>query len=454
MTSKAKPKVLIADDQQDILLAGKIALEDQGFHVVTVKTPEEAEARVKAGDFNVVLLDMNYTKDTTSGQEGLDLLSAILGVDPDLPVVVMTAWANYELAVEAMRRGARDFVKKPWENERLASIVRNQADYYLSRRTGRRLEEQNRLLRKDSEVDFLARSEAMQPVLEIIERVGESDANILITGENGTGKGVVARLLHEQSHRSSGPFISVNLGGLPEGVFESELFGHVKGAFTDARADRMGRFELAEGGSLFLDEIGNVPLLQQSKLLRLLETGEFERVGSSKTLKANVRLISATNADIKEEVEAGHFREDLLYRLNTIPIHLPPLRARGDDIELLARHFLEKYNARYRKEIRGFTGDALKALNDYHWPGNVRELEHTLERSVLLCRGREIQAGDLGLEAGQSKIGDIDSMSLEEVEKYLIERTLKRCEGNVSEAARRLGMGRTTFYRRLKQYGL
>jgi DNA-binding NtrC family response regulator len=293
----------------------------------------------------------------------------------------------------------------------------------------------------------------MWPVLEVISRVGPSDANVLITGENGTGKGVIAQALHAVSVRAGKPFISVNMGGLPEGIFESELFGHVRGAFTDAKVDRAGRFELADSGTLFMDEIGNIPMTQQAKILRTLETGEFERVGSSRTYRANVRLISATNSDLPTEVAAGKFRQDLLFRLNTIHIHLPPLRERREDIELLALHFLKMHVERYRKNITGLDEAALQAMRTYAWPGNVRELDHAVERGVLMAQGKVVRAPDLGLNAGQAA-PRLDDMSLEEVEAFLIKKTLARCDGNARKAAEELGLSRSAFYRRLEKYGL
>jgi DNA-binding NtrC family response regulator len=365
----------------------------------------------------------------------------------------MTAWASVEVAVEAMRRGAKDFVAKPWENPRLVSIVKNQIELAGAVRAYQRLEQENQILRGKGGPTLIAQSAAMRPVLEVISRVGPSDANVLITGENGTGKGVVAQALHAVSVRAGKPFISVNMGGLPEGVFESELFGHVRGAFTDAKTDRAGRFELADSGTLFMDEIGNIPMSQQSKILRVLETGELERVGSSRTYRVNVRLISATNADLPSEVGAGKFRQDLLFRLNTIHIHLPPLRERREDIPLLAQHFLKGHVERYRKAITGFDDAALEAMRNYSWPGNVRELDHAVERGVLMTQAKVVRAPDLGLNAGQSA-PRLEDMSLEEVEGFLIKKTLARCDGNARKAAEQLGLSRSAFYRRLERYGL
>jgi len=399
-------------------------------------------------------MDLNYTRDTTSGQEGLDLLNRIHALDANLPVIVMTAWGSVDLAVEAMRRGARDFVQKPWENARLSAILRTQIELGQALRIGQRLEAENRILRSDKLPALIAESPAMQPVLQVISRVGPSGANILITGENGTGKGLVAQMLHGVSLRASRPMVTVNAGGLSEGIFESELFGHVKGAFTDAKSDRVGRFELADGGTLFLDEIANISMNMQAKLLRAIETGEFERVGSSKTRKVDVRILSATNSDLGAEVTAGRFRQDLLFRLNTIEIRLPGLRERREDIPLLASHFLRQHAERYRKKLGGFDESAVKALLGHSWPGNVRELDHAVERAVLMAQGEMLKAIDLGLRVGREGSPRLEEMSLEEVECLLIKKALARFNGNVSHAANALGLSRSALYRRLQRYGL
>ncbi len=454
MPNAPAQRILIADDQPDVIEALRLLLKSEGYATEAAKSPAAVIKAVESSDYALVLMDLNYARDTTSGQEGLELLQKLQALDGSLPVVVMTAWASVDVAVEAMRRGARDFITKPWDNPRLLAIVRNQVDLGAAVRAYRRLEQENQLLRGGKPgAALIAESAAMRPVLDIIARVGPSDANVLITGENGTGKGLVAQALHAVSARGAKPFISVNMGGLPEGVFESELFGHVRGAFTDAKTDRAGRFELADGGTLFLDEIGNIPLSQQAKILRTIETGEFERVGSSRTYHANVRLVSATNADLQAEVAAGKFRQDLLFRLNTIQLHLPPLRERREDIELLARHFLKQHVGRYRKPITGFDDSALQAMRDYSWPGNVRELDHAVERGVLMAPGKVIRAPDLGLNAGQAA-PRIEEMSIEEVEAFLIKKTLARCDGNARKAAEDLGLSRSAFYRRLEKYGL
>jgi DNA-binding NtrC family response regulator len=449
------PLILIADDQPDVLEALRLLLKGEGYQTVAVNSPAAILDTLKTREFDVVLMDLNYARDTTSGQEGLDLLMRIHALDATLPVVVMTAWASVEVAVEAMRRGARDFVEKPWDNTRLLSILRTQVALGQALRRGERLEAENQALREEPRPALIARSAAMQPVLELISRVGPSDANVLITGENGTGKGVVAQGLHAVSARAAKPMVTVNVGGLSEGVFESELFGHVKGAFTDAKADRVGRFELADGGTLFLDEIANVPPSQQRKLLRVLETGELERVGSSKTYKVDVRLISATNSDLLEEVAAGRFRQDLLFRLNTIEIRLPPLRERRDDIPPLAEYFLKQHAQHYRKTLKGFDEAAFRALLDHGWPGNVRELDHAVERAVLMAQGGVVRVSDLGLlRSGREAAARVEEMSLEEVEGFLIQKALARYDGNVSQAAKTLGLSRSAMYRRLKRHGL
>ncbi len=453
MPPELPSRVLISDDQGDVLEALRLLLKPEGYVIDTAASPAQVGRALELKDYDVILIDLNYSRDTTSGEEGLELLSRIRLADESLPVVVMTAWGSVDVAVEAMRRGARDFVQKPWDNERLLTIVRTQTALGRAIRLGRRLELANQALMADGRSPLLAESPAMRPVLEVIARVGPSDANVLISGENGTGKSLVAQALHAVSGRASRPMVTVNAGGMAEGVFESELFGHVRGAFTDAKADRIGRFELADGSTLFLDEIANVPSSQQAKLLRVIESGEFERVGSSRTRKVDVRIVSATNADLNAEVEAGRFRQDLLFRLNTIDIHLPPLRDRREDIPLLARHFLHQHTQRYRKTITGFDPAALQMLMDHRWPGNVREIDHAIERAVLMAQGTIVRASDLGLRVEGVPSGRLEDMSLEEVEAFLIKKAMARY-GNVSQAARALGLSRSALYRRLERYKL
>lgn len=464
---KTIPRILVADDDRDVLEALRLLLKGEGYEAVTVAKPAEVLKRLEQDGFSLALIDLNYARDTTSGQEGLDLLNQIRRLDQTLPVVVMTAWATVELAVEAVRRGASDFVQKPWDNARLLSIIHTQTELAGALRRGARLEAENKILRTETAErlpSLIAESGTMQPVLDLIRRISPSDANVLITGENGTGKEVVARTIHRLSERAARPMVTVNAAALHEGTFESELFGHVRGAFTDAKQDRVGRFELADGGTLFLDEIANVPVALQPKLLRVLETGEFERVGSSQTKRVDVRVLSATNADLDREVKENRFRQDLLFRLNTVEIRLPPLRERAEDIAPLAAHFLEQYAKRYRKDADGFDVGALDAMRAYSFPGNVRELSHVIERAVLMARGAQIETSDLGLpntaaammsttQASESG-ARLDEMSLEDVERLLIQKALARFGGNVNMAAEALGLSRSALYRRIGKYEL
>jgi DNA-binding NtrC family response regulator len=448
------PSLLVADDQPHILDALELLLEPEGFRIQKARSPYAVLEALKTGSYDALLIDLNYTRDTTSGREGLDLLTQIKAHDPQMPVIVMTAWASVDIAVEAMRRGAQDFIQKPWDNARLLTILRTQIDLQHAVRRAQHLEAENRILRAEGLPEMIATAAAMQTVLATMARIGPSDANVLITGEHGTGKEVIAQTLHALSARAQRSLVAVNTGALPEGTFESEIFGHVKGAFTDARAERIGRFELADGGTLFLDEIANIPPRQQAKLLRVLETGELERVGSSKTRRVDVRVLSATNADLHAEVEAGHFRPDLLFRLNTVEIHLPPLRERREDIPPLAAYFLARYAQRYRKQITGIDPGAVQAMLQYPWPGNVRELDHTLERAVLMARGVQIEAADLGLNPARAAAPSLDDLSLESVESILIRKALARSAGNVSQAADALGLSRGALYRRMEKYGI
>ena len=449
-----KIRVLVADDQPHVLEAVELLLKPQGIDIDCARSPRLLLEALGERDYDVVLIDLNYTRDTTSGQEGLDLLARIQEFDARLPVIVMTAWGNIDLAVASIKRGARDFIQKPWENERLLSLIRVHAELHQALRRARQLELENRLLRAEGMPEFVASAPSMQPVLDLIARVGPSEANVLITGEHGTGKEIVARLLHAASPRARMSLVAVNAGGMPEGTFESEFFGHVKGAFTDARTDRVGRFELANGGTLFLDEIANVPMRQQAKLLRVLEKGELERVGSSQTRRVDVRLLCATNAQLHEEAKAGNFREDLLFRINTVEIHLPPLRDRREDIPLLAEHFLSRLRMRYRKQVNGISAAAMQLMMQYAWPGNVRELEHTIERALLLCRGEEIEPANLSIGTARPAALSLENMSIDEMEAMLIRKVLRRCDGNISQASESLGLSRAALYRRMEKYGL
>lgn len=444
---------MVADDQSDVVEALRILLKNAGFEVLTACSPEAVVSTVASRDLDCVLMDLNYTRDTTSGSEGLDLLRHLGRQDPHLPVVVMTGWGSVAGAVEAMRRGARDYIEKPWNNDRLLATLATQVEFGRAKRHGERLAGANRRNAAGME-DFIAESAAMKPVLDLMAKVGPSDANVLICGEHGTGKDVAARWLYKVSGRSGESFVPVNAGGFGEGVFESEILGHVKGAFTDARKDRAGCFELADRGTLFLDEIANVPYRQQAVLLRVLETGEVRRVGSAKTQRVDVRVLSATNADIGAAVAKGEFREDLLYRLNTVEIRLPALRDRREDIPILARHFLTRLCRRYDKQLDGFDDDALGTLLAHSWPGNVRELKHAVERAVLVASGERIAADDLALRpvvAGERHLG---TMTLQEAEGLLVEKALVRHGGNVTRAAKDLGVSRAALYRKMERHRL
>jgi DNA-binding NtrC family response regulator len=447
-------RVLVADDQADVVEAVRLLLKLEGYEVDGVGSPGAVLAAVGRGQHDVALIDLNYARDTTSGAEGLDLLAQLRAMDDTLPIIVMTAWGTVDIAVEAMRRGAGDFVQKPWENARLLAVLRTQVELGRALRRTRRLEAENALLRPRGTTALVARSAAMQPVLQVLARVGPSDANVLITGENGTGKTLLAQALHDASPRAAAPFVSVNTGGLSETLADSELFGHERGAFTDARTERIGRFEVADGGTVFLDEIANMPSSIQGRLLRVLETREFERLGSSRTRRADVRLISATNADLHGEVEAGRFRRDLLFRLNTVELHLPPLRERREDIADLAALFLERHTRRYRKRIEGFRPAAVQSLLDHTWPGNIRELDHAVERAVLMTDGPLIAPEALALRVSREGGHRLDDMSLEDVEAFLVRKALDRYGRNVSAAAQALGLSRSAMYRRLQRYGL
>jgi len=455
VSTGSKPKILVADDQSDVLAALRLLMKGEGYTTRTAASPSEVLELLQADDFDALLLDLNYTRDTTSGQEGLDLLPRIQALDSTLPIIVMTAWSSIPTAVEAIRRGARDYVEKPWDNDRLLATIRNQLELGRAVRKAQSLQAEVDFLRTGTDLPpLIAQAKAMQPVLRLIEKVGPSDANVLITGEPGTGKEVVARWLHASSARKDRPLITVNTGGLSEGVFESEMFGHVKGAFTDARNDRLGYFEVAHLGTLFLDEIGNVPLAQQAKLLRVIETGELQRVGSSKTRRIDARILTATNSELDRAAAEGRFREDLFYRLNTVEVRLPPLRDRRDDIPLLAMHFLGSSANKYGRKDMKLSSAALDALLRHAWPGNVRELRHSVERSVLLADGSTIEVEHLGLRQAPEGSLSLEAVELDEAERVLIRKALTRNRGNVSRAAEDLGLSRSALYRRLKRHGL
>jgi DNA-binding NtrC family response regulator len=461
MTSPAP--ILIADDQRDVLDALRLLLKAEGRSTLCVGSPAEALAAAREHSPALALVDLNYTRDTTSGQEGIELIGQLRALDAELPIVAMTAWSSIELVVKAMQAGAGDFIEKPWDNRRLLSVLRNQLALADSRRQNARLRRENEILKGDDDGEFIAEAPSMKAMLEQLRRVAPTDANVLVLGENGTGKGVVARLLHANSGRADRPLVKVNMGGIAETVFESEMFGHVRGAYTDAKGDRIGRFELADGGTLFLDEIGNIPMSQQPKLLRVLEDGELERLGSSRTLKVDVRLISATNADVDAEVAAGRFRRDLLYRLNTVVLTVPPLRERVADIVPMARAFLARSGARYGRRGLRLGADAERTLTAYNWPGNVRELAHLMERAALMAAGDTIAATDLGLAAGVSAAnaaagngsgGGLEGLTLDAAEELLVRQALERSGGNIQRAADALGVSRPALYRRLEKYGI
>jgi DNA-binding NtrC family response regulator len=455
MTSASSSgRVLIADDQVNILDALRLLLGGEGYDVTAAASPAELLAALERADFDVALIDLNYTRDTTSGHEGFMLLDRIKAIDATLPVLVMTGWSSVAGAVEAMRRGARDYIEKPWDDDKLLAAVQTQLELRRALRRSWRLQEENARLQRRDLPTFITAAPVMKGVRETIERVAPSDASVLITGEHGTGKEVVASLLHRLSARALKPLVTMNAGGLSEGVAESELFGHVKGAFTDARSDRIGCFELADEGTLFLDEIANMPSKLQPKLLRVLQTGEVQKVGSSRVIYVNVRVISATNADLPAEIAAGRFREDLLYRLNTVVIHLPPLRDRPEDIWPLAEHYLARYVGKYGRRIEGFDREARQALERHVWPGNVRELGHAIERAVLMAGTRLIGAADLGLQSTSGPAAAPDEMTMEQSEKIFIQKVLARHSGDVRRAAEQLGMSRSALYRRLQHFGL
>jgi DNA-binding NtrC family response regulator len=452
-------KILAIDDNEDILFALKLLLKN---HVETIQTetnPERIPEILNNEKFDVVLLDMNFTKDAISGQEGFDWMEKIIEIDPDAVIVFITAYGDAEKAVKAIKLGATDFILKPWQNEKLLATISSAIKLRRSK------SEATDLKKKQKEIsaiqdqpfhEFIGNSPEMQQVFSTINKVARTDANVLILGENGTGKELVARALHRNSLRKDEVFISVDLGSIAETLFESELFGYMKGAFTDAKKDKPGRFEIASGGTLFLDEIGNLSLPMQAKLLTVLERREITRVGANKPQAIDVRLICATNNDIHQMTQEEVFRQDLLYRVNTVEIHLPPLRERVSDIPLLAEHFLSIYAKKYRKTIKGISSEAMRKLTQYQWPGNVRELQHSLERAVIMSDSDSLQSDDFLLSNRREKVAEIeiDTYNLEEVEKNIIVKVLKQNQGNVTQAATVLGLTRTSLYRRMEKYGL
>lgn len=451
--------ILIADDDEDILSALNMLLKSEGFTTVTVGSPDEALEALRHRDFDLVLMDLNFSLDTTSGEEGLKLIRSIRQLDELVPIVVMTGWGTIDVAVNTMKNGANDFIQKPWENDRLLAIIKNQTRLASAERQSRKLSQHNQLLCEEAspDKDIIAESEAIRRVINTLKKVAKSDVSVLFTGENGTGKSMFARYLHELSDRRNSPLISVNMGAITEALFESEMFGHVKGAFTDAKLTRIGRFELADEGTLFLDEIANTPYSQQGKLLRVLEDSQFEKVGSSKTQTVNIRLITATNSDLNLAVSEGRFREDLLYRINTVEIEIPPLRLRLEDIIPLANVFLARAAGKYSRPILSISSAAESVLKSYRWPGNIRELSHVMERAQILCQTSSIQPQDLGLtvtppngERAGTRAGiENDLRPMNEIETDIIGKRLSYFDGDAAKTAKSLGLSRSALYRRL-----
>ena len=451
---EGKGKIFIVDDNEDVLFALNLLLEPHVEKIKVATQPSRIEHFMKTFEPDVILLDMNFSRDAISGQEGFDCLEQILGIDPEAVVLFMTAYADMEKAVRAIKAGATDFISKPWEKEKLLATLSSAIKLRQSRREVKQLKDRMEILSgQEKEVPLMiGQSKVMQEVFTTIRCLSDTDANILILGENGTGKDLVARSLRFFSPRQQAPFITIDLGSVPESLFESELFGYEKGAFTDARKGKAGRMEVASGGTLFLDEIGNLSMSMQSKLLTAIEKRQISRLGATKTIPINVRLICATNANIRQMVEEGTFRQDLLYRINTIEIHIPPLRERGEDILLLAEHFLEKYNHKYKKDIQGLTREAKQKLMKYTWPGNVRELQHAIERAVILAKNIWLKPNDFMLTPQPEKKNELDEIfNLEELEIHAIKRALKRCAGNVSSAAELLGITRYALYRKIEK---
>lgn len=451
--------ILIVDDDPDVLKAARMLLKQHVEHIETERNPQKIPFLLGQQNYDVIFLDMNFTRDTSSGTEGFYWLNKILEIDSGAVVVLITAYGDVEMSVKAIKEGATDFVLKPWQNEKLAATLFSALKLRKSRSEAVRLRDRQQQLSRDIDqpfYDIIGNSPPMQTVFSTIEKVAATDANVLILGENGTGKELAARALHRQSERSGEVFISVDIGSISESLFESELFGHVKGAFTDAGSDRAGRFETASGGTLFLDEIGNIPLSMQARLLTAIQNRQVTRVGSNKVIPIDVRLICATNMPVNKMVENKEFRQDLLYRINTVEIQLPALRDRVEDIAPLAGHFLSLYSKKYRKEGKKLSGEALAKLRSWHWPGNVRELQHSIERAVIMSGNDQITAQDFPLSRSGRKAGDFDmeSINLTEVEILLIRKALKMHDGNITKAARELGLTRAALYRRMEKYDL
>jgi len=451
--------ILILDDDVDVLNAARLLLKQHVDKVDFERNPKYLPDMIRSNRYDALLLDMNYTGDFSSGEEGFRLLAQVQELDPALSVILITAYGDVEKAVKAVKQGASDFVLKPWQNEKLVATVSNAINLTKSRRKVERLQLQQQEISGQNSSRFpqmIGESAAMKEIFTTIDKVAGTDASVLILGENGTGKELVARALHQKSKRADEIFLSVDMGTIPENLFESELFGYIPGAFTDAQKEKAGRFEIASGGTLFLDEIGNLPLSMQSKLLSVLETRKVSRLGSTHVFDIDIRLISATNMPIHEMSKTNEFRQDLLYRINTIEIILPPLRARKEDIPQLARHYLKQYAARYKNQVKDISKKGIEKLLNHHWPGNIRELQHSVERAVIMADSEILDPGDFLLHAkpGANVETDFDQYSLEELEKIAVGKALKRNAGNISKAAEDLGLTRASLYRRMEKYGL
>ncbi len=457
--TKKQGTILVIDDDEGVLHTAKVILKKHFSEVSTFTSPHNLPVFLKNNQVDVIILDMNFSRGVTSGHEGLEWLRKIKKIDPNLHVLVNTAYGDIDIAVEAMKAGAVDFLTKPWEKEKLLSTVLSIFELSKSKKELKQLRNKTKLLNQDLHRQFndiIGQSKAMQDIFNAIEKIAETEANVLILGENGTGKELIARAIHQRSNRNKDSFIKVDLGAITESLFSSELFGHSKGAFTDARESRAGRFEIASGGSLFLDEIGNISANMQAKLLTVLQQREIVRVGSNKPIPIDIRLICATNRDIYKMVAQNTFRQDLLYRVNTVEINLPSLKERKEDIPLIANHYLEIYRAKYQKGSLQISQNTLDKLMDYHWPGNIRELQHAIERAVIMSNGQKLLPSDFLLKntGGQSSKNLPETLNIELLEKNAIETAIALAEGNLTKASEELGIGRTTLYRKMRRYGI
>ncbi len=450
-------KILMVDDDEDVLLAAKMLLKKYNYHVIIEKNPNKIPFLLNNDTYDVILLDMNFSKDTTSGKEGFEWLSQIKERDPQAVVIMITAFGDVEMAVRALKEGATDFILKPWQNEKLIATISTAIKLKKSYNEVDKLRKAKQMLEEQISQpfrDIIGQSPAIKEVFALIDKVAKTDANILILGENGTGKELVARAIHQKSLRKDNSFVAVDMGAITETLFESELFGHKKGAFTDAREDRPGRFELANGGTLFLDEIGNLSMSLQSKLLSALQSRQVTRVGSNTPVEVDIRLICATNMPLAQMVQEGRFRQDLLYRINTVEVHIPPLCERGDDIPMLANHFLNYYSKKYRKEVLSISNEAITKLKKYAWPGNVRELQHAIERAVIMADSPTLQESDFLFSRKANDATSADTLNLDEVEKAAVIKAIQLHNGNISKAAEELGLTRASLYRRMEKYGV